>query len=161
MAIQAILGKWDSVKHRDVTCVVLAMLFSAVFVVPPIMIFGDRSLPFEYGHTYSKSEFLHAGETGTNVFTVKDARKNCNGEFKRFFTDAKGNRFYLGTYRTSYEHGLAVTDGRSFSKDWTVPLSAQPGPGLYEAEPTFWCNWFQGAYPIAAATVKIKVTILP
>lgn len=160
-AVKVVVRSWDRIKHSDITCVVLAMLFSAVFVVPPIMIFSDRSLPFQYGHTYAKTDYLHAGQIGTNVFTVKDARKNCNGEFSRFFTDAKGNRFFLGTFRTSYQHGLSVSEGRSFTKDWIVPLGAMPGPGLYEAEPRFWCNWIQGIYPIKADTVKIKVTIVP
>ena len=137
------------------------MLFSAVFVVPPILIFGDRRLPFEYGHTYAKNERLRAGETGTNVFTVKDVRKNCEGEFSRFFTDSVGNRFFLGTFRTNYQHGLAASGNRSFEKDWTVPLGAQPGPGLYETEPRFWCNWVQGAFPISAEPVKIKIIVLP
>lgn len=125
------------------------------------MIWGDRSLPFEYGHAYAKTDHLHAGETGTNVFTVRDVRKDCDGEFSRYFTDAKGNRFFLGTYRTSYQHGLIASGNRRFEKDWVAPLGAQPGPGLYETEPVFWCNWFQGAFPIRADPVKIKIMIVP
>ena len=139
----------------------LALLFSAVFVVPPILIFGDRRPPFEYGHAYAKIELMHAGEVGTNVFTVKDARKNCQGEFNRFFTDSAGNRFFLGTFRTNYEHGLAASGGRSFEEDWRVPLGAQSGPGLYETEPIFWCNWFQRAFPIRVEPVKIKIVVMP
>lgn len=152
---------WDRVKHKNVTCVSLASLFSVVFVVPPIMIFGDRSLPFEYGLAYAKNEYLVAGGSGTIVFTVKGEPKKCKGEFSRYFTDAQGNRFFLGTFRTSYQQGLAnSTNGRVFEKDWVVPLGAQPGPGLYETEPYFWCNWFQELYPIQAIPVKIKVTII-
>lgn len=159
--LEFLLAAWNRIKDKNVTCVALAMLFSAVFVVPPILIFGDRSLPFQYGLAYSKSEFLHAGQRATNVFAIRELKKNCNGEFDRFFTDAHGNRFFLGTLRTSYMHGLIVLNGRRFEKDWNVPLGAEPGPGLYETIPRFWCNLVQAIYPIPADPVKIKVTILP
>jgi len=159
--VESVVLAWGGVKDKNVTCVILALLFSAVFVVPPIMIFGDRSLPVEYGLVYPKSEYLRAGQTGTMVFTVKGEPKKCKGEFSRYFTDSEGNRFFLGTFRTSYQQGLASSlNRRSFEKDWTVPLGAKPGPGLYETEPYFWCNWFQEAYPIAGVPVKVRVNIV-
>lgn len=142
-------------------CLALAVLFNAVFVVPPLMIFGNRTPPFEFVHNYARSPYLQPGQTGVNVFTVKDNQKECQSEFDRYFTDASGSRFFLGTFRGGYKRGLQITEGRRFEREWTVPIDAEPGPGLYEAHTRFWCNWFQEAYPIAVGPVKIPVTIVP
>ena len=150
---------------RDATCIILAMLFSAVFIVPPILVYGDRSLPFEYVHVYPVNEYLHPGEQTHNVFVVTDVKKPAAGRYRRWFTDAAGHRTFLGVFEANYRQGLSESGQRTFNSPWTVPPKelAVPGPGLYESEPEFWHNWLQGLlYPISPPLpVRVKVHILP
>lgn len=151
---------WQRINRRAVFCVALACVFNAVFIVPPIMIFGNRTLPFDTVMVFPKTPFAAAGSTVVNVFVVKDVRNECASEFDRFFTDSQGNRYFLGTHRGSYRHGLDMTEGRRFEREWKIPDDARTGPAMYEAEPRFWCNWFQQIVPIKAPTVRIPINVV-
>lgn len=150
-----------SPRLRMVACAVAASAVSMVTVVPMVLIFGDRSLPFDYGHVYPASPVVAPGEAAVNVFTVKSVRKDCDGAFDRYMTDAKGTRFFLGSYRTDYRRGLAASGWRRFESTWAVPTAAAPGPALYETEPRFWCNWAQRVLPIHADPVRVRVHVAP
>ncbi len=150
---------------RDANCIILAMLFSAVFVVPPILVYGDRSLPFEYVHVYPAKIDLHPNEQTHNVFVVTDVKKPASGRYHRWFTDSKGHRTFLGTFQANYQQGLSESGKRTFNSPWQVPPKelAYPGPGLYESYPEFWHNPLQGQVnPVTPPQpVRVKVNILP
>lgn len=155
---------------RHFICHLAAATFCVAIVVPATMIFGDRSLPFDYVHAFMKPATVRAGQPAVAVFAISPVRKDCRGEFERWLIDAAGTPFHLGTFQVEYRHKQVIVEGppdkngdrpvgSSFEKPWLSPRKAAEGPAQYEARVKYWCNFFQRLFPIGHV-VKIPIFIL-
>lgn len=149
------------VIHRETLCFVIAMIFSAVVVIPGILIFYDRTLPFELIDSRMVETTASPGQQVDVRYTVRNLSKSCDGYVDRFFFDASGRAFYLGTSRIVYSRLLDPNKPTgSFDRQWRIPESAASGPGVYVADPKFWCYPLQHLYPVRGASQKTPITVV-
>lgn len=153
---------------RDWLCHAAAALFSVLVVVPAILVFGDRSLPFEFVHAYFKPATVHANEDMMLAYTIKDVTKECDGEVKQYMVDADGTIYPLGTiptvYRDSGEKSSRLIFRRKHVPEYkpgtTTPFA--PGPAVYRAYPRYWCNPLQKLYPVEPERpMEVKFFVVP
>lgn len=149
------------------SCHLCGILIGALVVFPGVYIFGDRSLPFEYMHTFNRPDTARPGDSVATVFTITKVKRECQGEFDRVFIDSAGKIFYMGTFPTIYHYNADSGSTRTFTKEWRVPKGdavaedAAPGKGVYRSVPRFWCNPIQRAYPIEAPPLSVPLVVLP
>ena len=157
---QALQHAWVEVIRRETLCFVLAAIFTATVVVPGVLIFGNRSLPLEYLDANIVEKTVVPGERAHVRFTVNRVQKECRGRVERYFYDADGKAFFLGSTQTIYYRALQDRPRGTFERSWTVPTEAALGEGIYVAFPEFWCNGVQRFYPISAPPQKARVTVV-
>lgn len=147
----------------DATCFALAAIFSAVVVIPGVLIFADRSLPFTYVDYNIVEKAVEAGGKATFRLTIKNVTKTCAGRVDRAFVDAAGRVWPMASQRTAYQHSLD-RDGapvRLIDREVEIPEGAAPGEGTYIGEPRFWCYPLQHLHPIPGPTMRARVIVLP
>jgi len=158
--VKAVAWLGHTVIHSTALCHVAASLVFAI-AFAGLTIGWDRTPPFDYLPAFSSPTILAPGQSATIRFRIGKVHKICSGEFERWFIDSEGTPFPLGTFQTVYQNYVGFSESkRYFDKDWTVPLHAAAGPGIYESRPRFWCNPMQYLYPIEAARVRVMVNIV-
>ena len=103
---------------------------------------------------------VEAGANATLHFTARGFDLACKGVVDRSITDSQGVITKLKETDTSnikpIEHG-----GFEFSRSFPVPAGAAPGPAVYKAVVTRWCNPIQKFFwPIVEET-DVKFSVLP
>lgn len=136
------------IDRRRLVCHLAAALFSVCVVIPAVLVFGNRALPFEIAHVFFKPEVAHAGDTIMLHYTLIGIEKECGGAVDQSMIDAVGNVFDTGTIPVLYSsrQGDAV---RNLIRPKVIPQEAKPGPALYRAKVSYWCNPMQRLYPIS------------
>lgn len=148
--------------HRDRVCLALAIAFTGFFVVPGILIFWDRTLPYEFIDARIMESTATPGQEVDVRYTIRNVTKECSGTVNRIFIDSSTRTFFLGESPTIYNLLVDKSDSIGvFDRQWKIPASAAPGPGLYVAYPKFWCYPLQWLYPVKpAAPYKATVTVV-
>ena len=103
---------------------------------------------------------VEAGANATLYFTARGFDLACKGVVDRSITDSKGVITKLKETDTSnlkpIDHG-----GFEFSRSFPVPAGAAPGPAVYRAVVTRWCNPIQKFFwPIVEET-DVKFAVAP
>lgn len=146
--------------NREALCAALALVFTFTVVIPSILIFGDRSLPFQYIDAAMVDQVAVPGQRVHVRYTVAKVSKDCSGTVQRYFFDGAGRVFFLGEAPAVYYRVVSDPVAGTFEMPWVVPLEAAPGDGLYVAYVEFWCNKVQALFPIKAPPQKARVTVL-
>lgn len=134
--------------RRDWICHLAAAVFSLVVVVPLVMVFGDRTLPFDIGHVFFTPTVARPGDTLTLNYTLTRVAKDCDGEVHQLMFDGSGHVWDLGVTRALYSERTDREQIRTFHRDKKVPMGFAPGPALYKARVFYWCNPLQRFYPL-------------
>lgn len=128
-------------------------------VIPSILIFGNRSLPFQYIDANMIEASAAPGSSVHVRYTVTKVSKACSGSVQRYFFDATGRVFFLGETPAIYYRLMQDRTEGTFERSWVVPAEAAPGEGVYVAYVEFWCNKVQALFPIKAPTQKARLII--
>lgn len=147
--------------RREALCFGLAMIFTTMVVVPGILIFWDRSPPFQYIDALVPEKAVHAGDAAHVRITINKVQKDCRGRVERYFFDSTGRAFFLGESPVIYFRAIEERRAGAFERRWLMPADAAPGEGYYVFYPEFWCNPVQYLYPIKPGPQKARVTVLP
>lgn len=145
--------------NREALCAALALVFTFTVVIPSILIWGDRSLPFHYIDSNMVETSAAPGSRVHVRYTVTKVSKACSGNVQRYFFDATGRVFFLGETTTIYYRLLQDKTEGVFERSWTVPVEAAAGEGIYVAYVEFWCNKVQAFFPIKAPTQKARLIV--
>lgn len=147
--------------HRDRVCAMTAAAFTVFVVIPAVLIGYDRVPPFEFIDARIMESAAAPGEEVDIRYTVRNVTKECSGSVERVFFDSTGKTFYLGNGPTIYDRIVGRDDKNgAFDRQWRIPTGAASGPGVYVADPVFWCNPLQQFYPIKGARQKATITVV-
>lgn len=146
---------------RNVVCHLAAMTFCFVVVVPLVLIFGNRTLPFDYIEVSFVEKAARPGDYVQLRFLTGKVHSSISGEFDRIFYDGEGRAQFLGTFPTVYNKLTTVGGQQPFYKDFQIPVNATEGDALYITRPRFWHNELQRwIYPIEATPQKASIWII-
>ena len=149
------------VLGRHLVCHIAAMVFCVVVVVPLVLVFGNRTLPFDYIEVAFVEKAARPGEFVQIRFLTGTITSSINGEFDRIFYDGAGRPQFLGTFPTIYNKLTTVGEPQPFYKDFQIPANATEGDALYITKPRFWHNEVQRwLYPIEAPPQKARIWII-
>lgn len=146
--------------RREAACAALSLIFASTVVVPGILIFFDRSLPFEYVDTAMVEKTALPGQRVHFRLTVRKVDKTCRGHVDRVFLDATGRVFPLRAEATAYQYFRTENGLRIVERSFTIPDEAAPGEGTYASFPEFWCYPLQFLWPIKAPPLRAKLLVL-
>lgn len=149
------------VLQREALCAALALIFTATVVIPGILIFWDRALPFEYVDATIVEKAASPGDRVHFRLTVRKVDKECRGRVDRVFVDSTGRVFPLNDQPTAYQFFPSRGDLRTIERAFRIPEEAATGEAAYVSFPEFWCYPLQFLFPVKAPTLRAKVTVVP
>lgn len=146
---------------RNFVCHLAAIAFCCVVVVPLCLVFGNRSLPFDYLEVSFVEKASRPGDFVQIRFLTGKISSSIDGEFDRIFYDGAGRPQFLGTFPTVYNKLTTVGEPQPFYKEFQIPANAAEGDALYITKPRFWHNEVQRwIYPIEAPPQKARIWII-
>jgi hypothetical protein len=160
---QAITNLGIQVIHREWLCAAIAVLICSTTLVPGILIFYDRALPFEYVDTAIMEKTARPGDTVHFRLTARRVKKECRGHVDRIFIDQANTTIPLKSSKAVYNRveNQGTSDLRIITVPFQIPEGAAPGEGTYVSFPEFWCYPLQFLVPIQAPPLRAKIVVLP
>lgn len=160
-------GKLGQVAARLGASVVesTALCHIVAFTVTMLLAFvvavnWNRAPPFDLLMPYATPAAVRAGESVTITFRLSDVKRDCEGDYTRWFVDSLGKRHAMGSFPTVYNRYVSAEgDARIYDKQITIPIKAACGPGVYESFPRYWCNPAQMLFPIIGPPVRISINV--
>lgn len=148
-----------AIVRRDIICHASAAVFCALVVIPAVMIFGNRKMPFEIGFVFFKPTEARAGDTIMLNFTLTRVNRRCRGEVRQRMFDSAGHIWDLGTIPSSIEADIG--DGAiPVHRPKKIPEGFASGPALYRSRVYHWCNPLQWIYPMERV-IEVRFEVHP